>query len=104
MAKKLPPVHPGEILKEEFMTPLGLSANQLGLELRVPAGRITSIINGQRSVTADTALRLSRHFGTTAEFWMNLQSLYDLQIAEDKAGEEIMKKIHPREGLKKRRA
>ena len=81
--KKLPPIHPGEILKEEFMVPLGLSGNQLALHIGVPTGRITQIINGQRAITGNTALRLSKAFGTTPEFWINLQSRYDLLRAQD---------------------
>jgi addiction module HigA family antidote len=93
--RQIAPVHPGEILKEEFMVPLEMSANRLSLLLRVPSGRITQIINGQRAVTTDTALRLSRLFGTTAEFWMNLQNLYDLQNAEDKLVAEINEQVKP---------
>ncbi len=89
MPRKLTPIHPGEILSEDFMAPVGLSANQLALSLRIPANRITSIIAGKRAVTADTALRLGRYFDTGAEFWMNLQSRYDLQTARDKNGAEI---------------
>ena len=92
---KLPPIHPGEILKEEFMVPLGLSANQLALRLHVPAGRITSIINGQRAVTPETALRLSKLFGNSAEFWLNLQQLYELQLAEQLSGERIANEVRP---------
>ena len=77
----LPPVHPGEILKEEFMVPYGLSARRLADALSVPTNRITAIVNGQRGVTAETALRLSDAFGTTAEFWTNLQDHYELEKA-----------------------
>jgi len=76
------PIHPGEILKEEFMVPLGLSANRLAAILGVPTNRITLIVSGERGVTADTALRLGEAFGTTPEFWANLQDHYDLQIAK----------------------
>lgn len=76
------PIHPGEILKEEFMVPLGLSANRLAAALGVPANRITAIVSGTRSVTADTALRLSEAFGTTPEFWTNLQDHFELQTAK----------------------
>ncbi len=85
MAKLLPPVHPGEVLKEEFMTPLGLSANGLARALRVPANRISAIVNGDRGVTADTALRLAKALGTTPDFWLNLQKQYDLDCARDAA-------------------
>jgi len=79
MAKTLAPVHPGEVLAEDFMAPVGLTANQLALSLRIPANRITAIIAGKRGITADTALRLARYFGTSAEVWMGLQADYDLQ-------------------------
>jgi len=92
---KLPPIHPGEILKEEFMVPLAMSANQLGMRLRVPTGRMTQIINGQRAITPDTALRLSRLFGTTAQFWLNLQQKCELQIAEDESLKQIEAEVVP---------
>jgi len=76
-------IHPGEILKEEFLVPLGISANRLATSLDVPANRISSIINGERSITGETALLLGRTFKTTPEFWMNLQTHYDLEIAKD---------------------
>ena len=82
-------VHPGEVLGEEFLEPLGLSANALALALRVPATRIGSIIKGERAVTADTALRLARFFGTSAEFWLNLQARYDLRIAKRALGKRV---------------
>ena len=85
MTKCLPPVHPGEVLKEEFMKPLGLSANALARTLLVPANRISAIVNAERSVTADTALRLARALGTSPEFWLNLQKQYDLDCARDAA-------------------
>jgi antitoxin HigA-1 len=88
------PIHPGEILREEFLVPLDMSANALALKLDIPTNRITEILNERRSVTADTALRLSRAFGTTAEFWMNLQQSYELKIAEREAGPSI-RKIKP---------
>ena len=81
--KKLAPVHPGEILLEEFMKPLGLSQNRLGRDLGVSPRRINEIVHGKRSVTADTALRLSRYCGTSAEFWLGLQADYDLDLAKD---------------------
>ena len=90
--------HPGEVLREEFMIPLGLSANALGRALHVPPNRITSIIAEEkpRSLTADTALRLARYFGTTPEFWMNLQRAYDLSVAEAKSHAAIKRDIRPR--------
>ena len=94
--KKLSPIHPGEILLEELMKPYKLSANKLSLELRVPSNRIVGIVNGQRSITADTALRLSRYFGMSAQFWMNAQARYDLEVAEDETAEAIERQVHPR--------
>jgi addiction module HigA family antidote len=82
--KKLAPVHPGEILREDFLLPLGLSMNQLALDLRVPVTRITEIAHGRRAITADTALRLGRYFKTNPEFWLNLQTFYDLEMAKDR--------------------
>jgi addiction module HigA family antidote len=89
------PIHPGEILREQ-LTELGLSANALASALRVPTNRVTSILNEQRSITADTALRLARYFGTTAEFWMNLQINYELRLAESKSGERIGREVQTR--------
>ncbi|HAK96975.1 MAG TPA: addiction module antidote protein, HigA family [Planctomycetes bacterium] len=93
MAKKLAPVHPGEILSEEFLKPLGLSQNRLALDIRVPARRINEIVLGKRRITADTALRLSRCFGTTAQFWMGLQSDYDLDIAADSLKDRLDQEV-----------
>jgi antitoxin HigA-1 len=89
-------VHPGEVLGEEFLKPLGLSANALALALRVPATRIGSIIKGERAVTADTALRLARFFGTSAEFWLNLQAMHDLTKAQRENGAKIARDVRPR--------
>jgi antitoxin HigA-1 len=94
--KLLPPIHPGEILYEDLMKPLGLSQNKLAEELGVDPGRINQIVTGRRGITADTALRLARHFGTTPEFWMNLQSRYDLEVAKDKRAAEIEEKVRIR--------
>ena len=82
----MPPVHPGEILQEEFLSPLSLSQYQLAKELSVPARRINEIVHGQRRITADTALRLARYFGTSESFWMNLQARYDLEVEKDRLG------------------
>lgn len=82
----MPPVHPGEILLEEFLNPLGVSQYQLAKELSVPARRINEIVHGQRRITADTALRLARYFGTSERFWMNLQARYDLEAEKDRLG------------------
>ncbi len=89
--------HPGEILREEFMLPLGLSANALALALRVPANRIGAIIRQDtpRAVTADTAMRLARYFNTTPQFWMNLQTAFDLKQAEVAIGEKVVREIRP---------
>ncbi|MFN8693562.1 MAG: HigA family addiction module antitoxin [Holosporales bacterium] len=86
---------PGEILLEEFMKPLKLSANALSLALRVPANRITGIVKGERSITADTALRLARYFGTSAQFWLNAQTAYDLSCADAEMGEDISADVRP---------
>lgn len=93
MMDKLDPVHPGEILWEEFIKPLHISQNRLGRELRVPPRRINEIVHGKRSVTADTALSLSRFFGTTAEFWLGLQADYDLDLARDKLSAVIDREV-----------
>ena len=98
MSKKddlLPPIHPGEILIEEFMKPLGLSTNRVARDLRVPVTRIADIVNGRRGVSSDTALRLGRYFGTTPEFWMNLQSAYDLEVAERDSRASIERDVYP---------
>jgi addiction module HigA family antidote len=91
----LPPIHPGEILTEEFMKPLGLSINRVARDLRVPVTRIAEIVHGQRSVTPDTALRLARYFGTTPGFWINLQSTHDLEIAAREGMKNIERDVHP---------
>ncbi len=99
MSKKaLPPVHPGETLLEDLMKPLGLSQNKLVDALEVDPRRINQIVTGRRSTTGDTALRLVQYFGTSPEFWMNLQARYDLEVAKDKKLAEIRRKIKPRVG------
>lgn len=92
---KMPPIHPGEVLYEDFMKPLSLSQNGLGKALGVSPRRINEIIHGKRGMTADTALRLGRYFGTTPEYWMNLQARYDLETARDKLEESIVSAIQP---------
>lgn len=92
--KKIAPIHPGEILSEEFLEPLGISQNKLGRELGVSPRRINEIIHGKRSVTADTALRLSVYFGNSASFWLGLQMDYDLDVAEDTLSTQIRKQVH----------
>jgi antitoxin HigA-1 len=89
-------VHPGEVLLEEFMRPLDLSANRLAIALRVPSGRITDIINQKRGVSAETALRLARYFGTSADFWLNLQKSWELCQAQDQIGQDILREVQPR--------
>ncbi len=91
-----PPVHPGEMLREECMVPLGLSANRLAIELRVPVTRISEIVNERRAITADTALRLERYFGMSADFWLNLQKSFDLISARQAHGKQIEAAILPR--------
>lgn len=91
------PIHPGEMLREEFMNPLGLSANALAVALRVPAPRINDIVRERRAVSADTALRLARYFGTSAEFWLGLQSDYDMKLAQAEHGARIVEEIVPME-------
>ena len=93
--KKLPPIHPGEILLEEFLKPLGLSQYRVAKDIGVPPRRINEIVHGKRSITADTALRLSRYFGTSERFWMNLQSRYDLEIEKDRLGPRLEQEVHP---------
>jgi addiction module HigA family antidote len=89
MTRKLKPIHPGEILREEFMVPLGLSSNALARAIGVTPARVNEIAREQRGITADTALRLARYFSTSHQFWMNLQDHYDVQIAESAAGKAI---------------
>ncbi len=95
MKKKHAPVHPGEILNEEFLKPLAVSQYRLAKEIAVPARRINEIVLGKRSISADTALRLSRYFGNTPQFWMNLQAQYELDRESERMGEIITSKIKP---------
>lgn len=88
--------HPGEVLREEFLTPLGLSAHGLAMALRVPATRIGEILHQRRGISADTALRLARYFGNSAQFWINLQTAYDLSKAEAECGKAIKQEVAPR--------
>ncbi len=90
---KLNPVHPGEVLLEEFLRPMDLSQNRLAINIGVDARRVNAIVLGKRSITADTALRLSRFFGTSAQFWMGLQSDYDLDVAEDELGSRLEQEV-----------
>jgi antitoxin HigA-1 len=93
--KIMNPIHPGETLREDFLKPLGMSANGLAMELMVPVTRVNDIARGKRAITADTALRFARYFGTTPQFWMNLQANYELELAEDARGREIAERIRP---------
>ena len=97
--ERLPPVHPGEVLLEDFMKPLGLSQYRLAQELNVPALRISQIVHGKRAVTADTALRLARYFGTSANVWMRLQARYDLEVAEAELAERVKREVKVRQPL-----
>jgi antitoxin HigA-1 len=90
---KLPPVHPGEILLEEFLTPLEISQYRLAKDISVPPRRINEIVHGTRAVTADTALRLARYFDTSERFWLNLQARYDLEIEKDRLGKRLEKEV-----------
>jgi addiction module HigA family antidote len=92
--KLLDPVHPGEILLEEFMKPMGISINRLARDLAVPPGRISAIVNGKRSISADTALRLGKYFNVSSEIWIGLQADYDLRLARQTVGPEIEKRVH----------
>jgi addiction module HigA family antidote len=96
MVQKLHPVHPGEVLLEEFIKPLKLSQNRLAIEIGVDARRINEITLGTRSVTADTALRLARYFGVSPQFWLGLQAEYDLDIAMDNLGNRLDREVRPR--------
>jgi addiction module HigA family antidote len=92
---RIPPVHPGEVLLEDFLEPLGISQYRLAKEMNVYPRKINEIVHGKRSITADTALRLGRFFGTTAELWMNLQALYDLEKARDMLEEQVVQEVTP---------
>ena len=93
--KRLPPIHPGEIVRAEFMEPLQLSMSRLALDLHVPVTRIAEVVHERRGITADTALRLARYFQTSARFWLNLQSAYDLEVAEDELSRNIEREVRP---------
>jgi addiction module HigA family antidote len=91
--KKIVPVHPGEILLEEFLKPMGVSQYRLARDISVPPRRINEIVHGKRAITADTALRLSRFFGSSDRFWINLQSWYDLEIEKDRLGDRLNREV-----------
>jgi addiction module HigA family antidote len=93
MTKKLAPTHPGEVLLEEFLKPLGISQYCLAKDTNVPPRRINEIVQGKRSISADTALRLARYFGTTDRFWLNLQARYDLELEKDRLGKRLVEEV-----------
>jgi len=96
MPTRIAPPHPGETIKQDCLVPLAMSVSALARNLEIGAARLNEIVRGRRGITADTALRLARYFGTSAEFWLGLQSMYDLRIAEQKAGAHIARKVKPR--------
>jgi addiction module HigA family antidote len=91
--RKLPPIHPGEVLTDDFLLPLGISQYRLAKSVSVPPRRLNEIVSGQRSITADTALRLARYFGTTERFWLNLQMRFDLEVEKDRLGVRLEKEV-----------
>jgi antitoxin HigA-1 len=93
--EKLPPIHPGELLRDE-LNEIGVSLNELGRALRVPMNRISAIVNGKRAITVDTAMRLARYFGTSPQYWLNLQNAYDLEVAEQEVRSRIEREVLPR--------
>jgi antitoxin HigA-1 len=95
MTEKIPPLHPGEVLLEDYLKPMGVSQHQLAMSMRVPPNRINGIVQGKRAITAETALRLSRAIGTSPDFWLNLQTSYDLRLAEERLAEILEKEIIP---------
>jgi len=96
MSEKLNPIHPGEVLLEEFLKPMNLSQNRLAIDIGVDARRINEIVLGVRSVTADTALRLARYFGVSPQFWLGLQAEYDLDVTSDTLGKRLEREVRPR--------
>jgi antitoxin HigA-1 len=104
MNKKIGNIHPGEILQEDFLGPLHLSQYRVSKDIKVPPRRINEIVHGKRAVTADTALRLSKYFGTSPQFWLNLQSHYDLENEKDKSYRRIDHEVHRLDGLHKKAA
>ena len=93
--RKLPPIHPGEILREDFLRPLGISMNKLAMDLHVPVTRIAEIVHERRGITPDTAMRLGRYFNTSARFWLNAQAAYDLEVAQDELQRTIESDVRP---------
>src|SRR5437867_4069572 len=100
--KKMPPIHPGEILQEEFLAPFGISQYRLAKDTSVPPRRINEIVRGQRSISADTALRLARYFGTSEHFWLNLQAHYDLENERDRLGSRFEREVLARKDVDRR--
>lgn len=96
MARKITPVHPGEVLLEEFLRPMGISQYRLAKDISVPPRRINEVVHGKRAISADTALRLSRYFGLSERFWMNLQAHYDLEVEKDRLGPRLAKEVRVR--------
>ena len=96
LGKKLPPIHPGEILRDEFLIPLNISQSRLAKDISVPARRINEIVHGKRGITADTALRLARYFGSSERLWLNLQTRYDLEVAKDRLGQRLEREVTAR--------
>jgi addiction module HigA family antidote len=94
MKKKLQPIHPGEVLRDEFLAPLKITQYRLAKDIHVTPRRINEIVHGIRAITADTALRLARYFGTSAQFWLNLQTHYDLAVEEDRLGDRLDQEVH----------
>ncbi len=97
--KKIPPVHPGEVLLEEFLKPLHISQYRLAKDINVPPRRINEIVQGKRSISADTALRLARYFGTSDRFWLNLQARYDLEVEKDRLGNRLEREVAARHAV-----
>ena len=97
-SERLSPIHPGEILREDFMKPLGISMNKLALDLHVPVTRIAEIVHERRGITPDTALRLGRYFNTSARYWLNAQAAYDLEVAQDELQRVIERDVRPLAG------
>lgn len=95
MTQKMPPIHPGEVLQQDFLEPLGVSQYRIARDIGVPPRRINEIVHGKRSVTADTALRLGRYFGTTERFWLNLQAQFDLETEKDRLGDRLEREVIP---------
>ena len=99
MTKRLSPVHPGDVLREDFLEPMEMSQYRLSKDIKVPPRRINEIVHGERAISADTAIRLARYFGTSERFWLNLQAQYDLDVEIDRAGARIAQEVVPRRAV-----